>query len=343
VFASQDVRFKQKASPSTKLSSPKTPTNYSKNHNSNFKTSLPAQVPAPKKSNTTISISAQVANTEAQELSMTNIKKSVMSNYTSQSTGLKVLSVTSSFPGYVFTANDRAKLVRSIPGLVIINTATKGDCLILGVDIEEEKLSSLIPQVEKEKTWTISYVDTTDRDAFSYFAGWKLIPRVDKSGMFQLIVSLRSQGWRSRDAEMNKRNQLLDLVKDFNVAKVVHGEGETILLVGHVLECVAYSDCIRKVFTMERRHSWQPRPVSNPRSDEPIPGQERHFWVKMKCPELSNLSTAHKYSVYHELSNAGKVIQLEHQLFGAVDNYLVVYSDIVDTKSLGQQFCLLEI
>merc|ERR1719186_934925 len=163
--------------------------------------------------------------------------------------------------------------------------------------------------------------------------------------MFQLIISLKTQG-RSRHAEIEKRNQLLDLVKNFNIAKIVHGEGETVLLVGHVLECVAYSDCIRDVFTMEKRHTWQPKPASKLSSDCPSPGQERHFWVKVKCPELSNLSDAHKqYSVLHHLSTAGKVLQLEHQLFGAVDNYLVVYSEMSDTKTpvLGQQFCLLEL
>merc|ERR1719186_454299 len=290
-------------------------------------------------------ILAQATNLDKSVLSTP--KKSPVFSNVSQSTGLKVLSVTSSVSGYVFTANDRAKLVRTIPGLVIINTAGKGDSLVLGVDVEDGKLSRLLLQLEKDlNIWNISRVDTTKKDTFSYFDGWKLLPRVDKSGMFQLIVNLKTQGWRSREAEIEKRNQLLDLVKNFNIAKIVHGEGETILLVGHVLECVAYSDCIRDVFTMEKRHTWQPKPASKLSSDCPSPGQERHFWVKVKCPELSNLSDAHKqYSVLHHLSTAGKVLQLEHQLFGAVDNYLVVYSEMTDTKTpvLGQQFCLLEL
>eukprot|EP00092_Neocalanus_flemingeri_P015933 GFUD01017250.1.p1 GENE.GFUD01017250.1~~GFUD01017250.1.p1 ORF type:complete len:1654 (+),score=467.45 GFUD01017250.1:121-5082(+) len=272
-------------------------------------------------------------------------KSPMMSNCISRSTGLKILSVTSSIQGYVFTANDRAKLVRSIPGVVIINTAMKGDCLVLGVDIEEHLLSSVLTQMEEQKSWTISCVDTTYRDTYSYLTGWNFIPRVDKSGLFQLIVSFKGQGWRSRDVEMKKRNQLLELVKDFNIVKIVHGEGETILLVGHVLECVAYSDCLRNLFSLERRHTWQPKPVSNSELSQTIPDQERHFWLKVKCPELSNLSTAHKqYSVFHQLSTAGKVLQLEHQLFGAEDNYLVVYSGLGDSKppALGQQFCLME-
>ena len=64
--------------------------------------------------------------------------KDQLSNYTSPATGLKVLSVTSSSPGYVFTAGDRARIVRMIPGVVIINAAGKGDCLVLGVDIEDD-------------------------------------------------------------------------------------------------------------------------------------------------------------------------------------------------------------
>merc|ERR1719186_184888 len=290
-------------------------------------------------------ILAQATNLDNSVLS-TPKKTTVVSNVC-HSTGLKVLSVTSFVSGYVFTANDRVKLGRTIPGLVIINTAGKGDSLVLGGDVEDDKLSSLLLQLEKDlNNWNISCVDTRKKDTFSYFDGWKRIPRVDKSGMFQLIVNLKTQGWRSREAEIEKRNQLLDLVKNFNIVKIVHGEGETILLVGHVLECVAYSDCIRNVFTMEKRHTWQPKPASNHRADSPSASQERHFWVKVKCPELSNLSDAHKqYSVLHHLSTVGKVLQLEHQLFGAVDNYLVVYREMADTKApiLGQQFCLLEL
>merc|ERR1719318_180316 len=175
---------------------------------------------------------------------------------------------------------------------------------------------------------------------FAYFAGWKLIPRVDKSGMFQLIVNLRTHGSRSRDAEMKRRNQLLDLVKNFNIAKIVHGEGETILLVSHVLECVAYSDLIRKKFTLEKRHTWLPKPVAISNTPVHHMTRERHFWVKVKDPEMNNLTT-----VYQQLSNVGKVLQLEHHLFGVEDNYLVVYSNIGDAKMpvLGQQFCLLEL
>ena len=73
-----------------------------------------------------------------------------LSNYTSQETGLKVLSVTSSSPGYTFTTSDRARLVKNIPGVVIINAAGKGDSLLLGVDIEDENLVKLIPILEKE-------------------------------------------------------------------------------------------------------------------------------------------------------------------------------------------------
>jgi len=261
-----------------------------------------------------------------------------LSNYTSQATGLKVLSVTTSTPGYIFTASDRAGLVKNIPGVVIINTAGKGDCLILGVDIEDEKLLKLIPELENA-SFRISLVETTERDTFSYFQDWKVIPRVDKCGMFQLIVSLRGP-----IGQVKRRNQLLELVKGLNISKVVHGEGETILLVGHVLEFVAYSDCIREVFSIERRHTWQPRPLDIMSPPLVSNAQERYLWVKVKCPEMSSLSIAHKqYSVHHELSQAGEVIQLEHQLFGAVDNYLAVVKDLRDIKDLGYQFDVLEI
>jgi len=261
------------------------------------------------------------------------------------------MSVTSSVTGLFFSASDRAMLVRCIPGVVLINTAGKGHCgcesLVLGVDMEEEKLSMLLPQIEKEQHWNFSFVDIADKDTFSYFAGWTLIPCVDESGMFPLIVSLRTQeqGWKAKDAELRMRKQLLDFIYEFNIAKIVHGEGETILLVGHVLECVAYSECISEQFTIERHHTWPPNPAKHPGLDPP-PRQERHFWVKVKCPELSTLSKVRKdFLVHRQLARMGSILQLELQPFGAGDNYLVVYSDMDDAKKpdLGQQLCMKEL
>ena len=76
-------------------------------------------------------------------------------------------------------------------------------------------------------------------------------------------------------------------------------DGETILLGGHLLEMVSYSDTIRKAFSMERRHTWQPRPSDcseSPPSSSPC--QERHFWVKVKCHEITNLSPSQKQYSY---------------------------------------------
>jgi len=264
----------------------------------------------------------------------------------SKSTGLKVFSLTSRTAGYVFTPVDRAIIVKTIHGVVIINTLHKGDVLILGVESEDDDIKILEVFSEHHPAWSVSPVNTVAKDPFSYFAGWGLIPRVDKSGMFQLIVDLKTPGRRSRDAETSLRNQLLELIKDCSIARVVHGPGETILLVTHVLECVAYSDMIRKKFNMEKRHTWQPRPDGQVHPPPHGPGQDRYFWVKVKCPDLNNLTTAHKqYSVFHHLSSAGKVLQLEHQLFGVEDNYLVVYRDLGISKGpeLGQQFCVLEL
>ena len=59
---------------------------------------------------------------------------------------------------------------------------------------------------------------------------------------------------------------------------------------------------------------------------------------------MTNSSPAHKqYFVHHELSMAGKVLQLEYMLFGVVDNCLVVFKDIDNMTLLGQNFLLLEI
>ena len=70
-------------------------------------------------------------NQGLEESNAVNDWKNQLCNYISPATGLKVLSVTSSTPGYAFTAGDRAKIVRNIPGVVIINTTGKGDVLFL--------------------------------------------------------------------------------------------------------------------------------------------------------------------------------------------------------------------
>ena len=243
----------------------------------------------------------------------------------SRATGLCVLSLTATTPGQQFGPGERRRLAALLPDLVLLNTAGRGGVLLLGVDTEPYKLPELLATLRREcRDWLVTTEDTSSSvDHFSFFRGCSNIPRVDKSGMYQIIVNLKTVDGKGREPE--RRAVLMATIKNFNILQAVHGAGETILLVGHALELLAYCHAIQKQFTVAQRHSWKPRMLAlpDPLSTRPAP---RSFWVRPKSMEDSGQSVAHKqYSVFHELSKAGKVSQLEHALFGAADNYLVVF------------------
>ena len=90
------------------------------------------------------------------------------------------------------------------------------------------------------------------------------------------------------------------------------------------MEFIAYSEFIRKEFAIERRHTWQLQPTG--KKVKSPDGANRYFMVSVDCPEMSQLSVAHKqFTVNYHLKNIGKVIQLEHNLFGVPDHYLAVF------------------
>ena len=262
--------------------------------------------------------------------------------YISSATGLTVVLVSNESQGKPFTIHDRSQIAKMFPSIILMNPHGKGDSLLLGLDSEPDKVAMSIAKLGKEvKNWTFNLENVSSQDPFSFFTGWKIIPKVDKLGMYSLIVNLRIRG-KTKMAELEEKRNLMTLIKDCNIMKTMHGDGETMIQVGHVLEFIAYSDSIRKVFSIERRHTWHLRPPQgNPSSEIVDETGNKYVWIKVNCADLNQLSIAHKqFTVNHHLCNVGKVIQLEYQFFGVQDNYLAVFcgKEKFNLENLGPQF-----
>ena len=87
---------------------------------------------------------------------------------TSESTGLKVLSIRSKLPGYIFSHQDRAKLVASVSEVVILNYSKNGEVLIAGIDVDNFQFTKVLNKLEEQKNWIVSCLDTSQSDPFSY-------------------------------------------------------------------------------------------------------------------------------------------------------------------------------
>ena len=268
------------------------------------------------------------------------------SKFISPATGLTVVLVSNESQGKPFTIHDRGQVAKLFPSTILMNPHGKGDSLLLGLDADPSKVAKSIAKLEKEtKNWTFSLENVSSQDPFSFFSGWKIIPKVDKLGMYSLIVNLRVRG-KTKMAELEEKRNLMSLIRDYNILKTMHGDGETMIQVGHVLEYIAYSDSIRKNFSIERRHTWALRPTQGKPSENVDEVGNKYVWIKVNCADLNQLSIAHKqFTVNHHLCNVGKVIQLEYQLFGVQDNYLAVFcgKEKLSLENLGPQFNVMKL
>ena len=246
--------------------------------------------------------------------------------FISLTTGLTVVSVSSSSSAREsLPDSDRAKILKYLPDVVLINSAANNG-LMLGIDQHPREVKNQLVSLTEEMTgFVFSLDDVAEKDPFTYFEGWPIIPRVDETGLYQLIVNSKSLT-KSKTMEENLED-LERLVKTFNIAKTsagVTGEAK-IIQVNHVLEFIAYWDCLRKDFSLERRHTWslKPREGLDQRSK---PAGERIFWVKANDPGFNSLSVAHKqFNMKCQLDSLGKVKHLESDLFGVENSFLAVF------------------
>ena len=244
--------------------------------------------------------------------------------FISSTTGLTVVSVSSTSAQQSLSDSDRAKIVRSLPEVVLINSAVNNG-LMLGIDQDPGEVRNQLVSLREEMTgFAFSLDDVAEKDPFAYFEGWPIIPRVDKTGLYQLIVN-------SKSLTKTKEEDLEDLarrVKTFNIAKTstcLTDEAKMVIQVNHVLEFIAYWDCLRKDFSLERRHTWslKPRDRLDPRIE---PAGDRIFWVKATDAGFTALSVAQKqFNLKCQLDNLGKVKHLESDLFGVENSFLLVF------------------
>jgi len=241
--------------------------------------------------------------------------------YVSAATGLTILTATS-VSGSQIKSSDRESLAKNLPDIVLINNYGKGESLHLGLAATPQKVINDINNLHLDFTFNLE--DVSCNDPFSFLSGWEVVPRADKLGMYSLIINLQLRN-NSKNTEMiETKRKLVKLLNDFNISKTMHGDNEVMIQVGHILEFIAYSDFIRKEFAIERRHTWQLQPTG--KKVKSPDGANRYFMVSVDCPEMSQLSVAHKqFTVNYHLKNIGKVIQLEHNLFGVPDHYLAVF------------------
>ena len=78
---------------------------------------------------------------------------------------------------------------------------------MLGLDCAPDQVTAAVAKLSKEAShWVISLEDVSGpgQDPFSFFRGWTIIPRVDKNGMYSLIVNLRMKG-KTKMTEMEFR------------------------------------------------------------------------------------------------------------------------------------------
>ena len=251
--------------------------------------------------------------------------------FVSVTTGLTVISVTSSSssPHHVIDMADRANIAKIFPEVVLINSCGNNDGLLLGVDLSPDQLRSPIVRAGEEmQNLNFSLVDVSAKDPFSFFQGWSLIPRVDKTGLYQLIINLAGyQGKANNKVNLSDaKRKIANMTKNFQVSKIVEGEGEMILLVSHVLEFILFSDCLSKEFSLEKRHTWQLKQRGTFENSN-TEGANRFFIVKIREDQFNQLSpAAMQFNVNIRLKQLGRVLQLEQNIFGVPNNFLVVFS-----------------
>ena len=261
----------------------------------------------------------------------------------SAATGLKVFSLVSSLSNYQFTVKDRANIMKHVAGVTLINSSVKGDSLILGIDTEED-LNSFVIGLDQDQHWKLIPMDCTEKDPFAFFHSWTSLPCVDKNGMFQLIVSLHGEGSNGKRVESKMRSDLNKVIKNFNLARVVPGPGETSLMMGHVMEYIAYSKFLGRHFNTEKRHTWNTKKCPHQTISRTSNSALKYYWVEVTCPELWCLTPAHKqFSIFLELAKLGKVKQLEHELFGIPNNFLVVFDRAVEISAMSNKYCITEV
>ena len=160
-------------------------------------------------------LGAQRKSTEENDRCAYSMDESLL-NYTSQSTGLRVLKVEKVLSASKINATDRKKLLRAVPNIIIMNSIPNVNGLILGIDASYQELCLIVDIIVKQE-WDVSLVDCSDEDMFIYLSGWECIPRVDTDdGMFTITVnmSLSNSTVSAKHFDILRQSNSIDVIND---------------------------------------------------------------------------------------------------------------------------------
>lgn len=269
--------------------------------------------------------------------------------WVSPATGLVCLAVAS--PGHPISLATRRNLVRHFgSGLVILNTAGRGDKLELGLELEEgRELVEVLEVVGRELPGlSIRPMVTSARDPFSWVPRLASIPRVGGTGLYQVAVRRPppSDQESPRKAELAVRKELAAITARLDsVAKVVHGEGESLVQVGHMLQAVAFAATIGRSFPTKLQFVWQPLGAGVEVARAPGCG-ERHYLVTLAEGGEEGGALQRQLFVHHQLGGLGRVVHLEQGLFGSSHHFLAVVEqggEAEEAARVGEGLHLLEV
>ena len=252
----------------------------------------------------------------------------------SPATGLLCLSATSLSSTPISLAARQGLKVHFGPSLVIVNTVGGGETLELGLDLEKGKVFEDVLEKANEQLGpelTVRATLTSAKDPFAWVGRLPSIPKVGGSGLYQLSVQRPPQPHRG---ETSMRKELEEVTRHLEgVVRVSHGEGESLVLVGHMLHALVYTTHISRTFRTQLQHVWLPSKQQKPTFD--LVKNEKWFIVTLK--ENKGGGALHRQLfVHHELNSfLGRVAHLEQGVFGASHTFLAMV-ELNMNKDLGR-------
>ena len=258
----------------------------------------------------------------------------------SPSTGLFCLSATSTSSIPISLAARQGLKVHFGPSLVIVNTIGGGERLELGLDLERgEVLEEVLEKANEHlgPELTVRATLTSGQDPFAWVSKLPSIPKVGGSGLYQLSVQRPPQPHRG---EMSLRKELEEVTRQLEgVARLSHGEGESLVLVGHMVHALAYSNHIARTFNTQLQHVW----LKQHKARVDLLYGEKWFIVMLKEERKEGGALHRQLYVHHELNSMGRVVHLEQAAFGASHTFLAMVELSKGLARLTENLVMLEV
>ena len=137
------------------------------------------------------------------------------------------------------------------------------------------------------------------------------------------------------------RKELEEVTRQLEgVVRVSHGEGESLVLVGHMVHALVYTNHISSTFQTQLQHVWPPSQQQKPTVD--LLKGEKWFIVTLKENKGGGALHRQLY-VHHELNSLGRVAHLEQGVFGASHTFLAMVELSKDLGGVSESLLMLEV